>query len=221
MTPERVLALTGLVVSLLMLARFGPPAWRSWRILSGVRQRRLADAGPKEITPPEAVAAHVPEIAKLGFSRIGERWLQLPGRPVAYEWVFGEASGETYLVMLPSVLIGGILAACYTSWDDGTWIQTNYPRGAVVEKPHFHASYIVTSLPDAIAAHRGIVEVYRRSLGAPRSITTMADTLRMDADYRTRHGGSTLRPLTARIVTPALASGVLVVVCALLVLTAR
>jgi hypothetical protein len=220
LTTERVLALVGLLVSAFLLARSGPPAWRAWRILAGVRQRRLADAGPVEIPPPEAVAAHLNELHDLGFSRIGERWLQLPGTPVRYEWVFGEPSGETYLVALPAAW-GGILSACYTSWDDGTWIQTNYPRGAVVERPGFHASYIATSLPDAVAAHRAIVGVYRRKLGTPRSITTMADTLRMDADYRTRHGGSTLRPLTTRILMPALGAVVLVVVFGLLLLLGR
>jgi hypothetical protein len=44
----------------------------------------------------------------------------------------------------------------------------------------------------------------------------MADTLRMDADFRTHHGGLTLRPLTYRLLTPAIAAALLAVICAAL-----
>jgi hypothetical protein len=49
----------------------------------------------------------------------------------------------------------------------------------------------------------------------------MADTLRMDVDYRTHHGGSTLRTLTARNMTPALGAAGLAVIFAVLLLLAR
>jgi hypothetical protein len=49
----------------------------------------------------------------------------------------------------------------------------------------------------------------------------MADTLRMDADFRTHHGGLTLRPLTARLVAPGIGAAVLTVLCGLLVLFGR
>jgi hypothetical protein len=220
-TPERILAVTSLVISLLLLGRFGPPAWRSWRILAGVKERRLADAGPLEVPPPEPLAAPLAELRALGFHRIGERWLKLPGTPVRYEWVMGEPSGEVYVVALPSIAMGGVFAACYTSWDDGTWVQTSYPRGAVVERPQFHANFVATSLADALEAHRRTVDAYRAHLGQPRRILTMADTLRMDADYRSRHGGATLGAITMRNVTPALAAGALAIVAILLLLVAR
>jgi hypothetical protein len=218
---ERLLALVGLVVALLLLARFGPPAWRSWRILSGVKTRRLQDAGPLEIPPPEMIRPFLSELAGLGFSRIGERWLQLPGRPISYEWVVGEPSGETYVVVVPSIVLGGALVACYSSFDDSTWVQTNYPRGAVVERPTFVAGFVPTSVTDAVAAHRLRVNSLRPAHGQPRRILTMADTLRMDVDYRTHHGGSTLRTLTARNMTPALGAAALAVIFAVLLLLAR
>lgn len=221
MSPERLLAATILVVSLFLLARFGPPAWRTWRIFSGVKQRRLADAGPLEIPPPDALAEPLHQLRELGFARIGERWLQLPGTPIRYEWVLGEASGEVYVVLLPSIVMGGVYSGCYTSWDDGTWIQTTYPRGAIVERPQFHASFVTTSLADMLTTHRRIVDRYRARLGQPRRILTMADTLRMDADYRTRHGGATLGGITLRNMTPAIGAGILVVVSILLLLVAR
>jgi len=79
---ERLVALGGLVVSLLLLVQLAPPALRAWRIYSGVKTRRLADAGPLAIPPPESVALRLDELAALGFSRIGERFIQLPETPI-------------------------------------------------------------------------------------------------------------------------------------------
>jgi hypothetical protein len=159
------------------------------------------------------------ELRDVGFSRIGERWLQLPGTPVRYEWVVGEPSGETFVSVVPSPsAIGPTLVACYSSFPDGTWLQTNYPRGAVVERPQFHASFVMSSVADAVAAHRRDLERLRSTLGQPRRVLTMADTLRMDADYRTRHGGATLRRLTVSVVGPAVMAAGLAVICGLLLL---
>jgi hypothetical protein len=58
----------------------------------------------------------------------------------------------------------------------------------------------------------------RSSHGAPRPVRSMPDMLALDVDYRERFGGSRLRPLTMRIVLPAvLAACVLVLSLVLLV----
>lgn len=217
---ERILAAAGLIISLLLLSRFAPPAWRAWQIYSGVRSRRMADAGPLEISPPEAVAARLDELEALGFTRIGERFLQLPGTPLRYEWLVGEASGETYVIVVP-VLGLGTLVACYSSFDDRTWVVTMFPRGESIVRRDFFASFVSTNLVDMLAAHRRQVAKLRAAHGSPRSIRTMADTLRMDAEYRTRHGGLTLRRLTYRQIGPALGAAALAVISFLLGVLAR
>jgi hypothetical protein len=217
---ERLLALAGLVIAVLLVARLGPPAWRIWRIYSGTRNRRLADAGPLEIPAPPVVGERLADLAALGFSRIGERFIQLPGTPIRYGWLVGEPSGETFVSVVDSPVLGA-LVACYSSFDDGTWVQTNFPRGSVVTRPDFIAGYVATSVADALVAHRGRVARLAAWLGSPRRVLTMADSLRMDADYRTRHGGITLRPMMIRLVTPALAAVALAIVSALLLLVAR
>ena len=217
MPTDRLLALAGLGLSLFLLARFLPSAWRAWQIYGGVRNRRLADAGPLEVPAPPLVRERLDELARLGFSRIGERYLKLPGTPIRHEWVVGEPSGEAYVVVVPVGSLSAIVAF-YSSFDDSTWVQTNFPRGAVVDRPGFQASFVATSLADALATHRATVARLRASHGPARQIRTMADTLRMDADFRTHHGGLTLRPLTIRLVTPAIAAGLLAVISALLLL---
>jgi hypothetical protein len=218
MSAERLVALGGLVISLLLLFQLAPPALRAWRIYSGVKTRRLADAGPLAIPPPEPVALRLEELGALGFTRIGERYIQLPGTPIRYEWVVGEESGEAYVVLVPSTVIGTLIAF-YTSFEDSTWVQTNFPRGSVVDRPTFHASFVSTSLTEALATHRAQVARLVAAHGSPRKILTMADTLRMDADFRVHHGGMTLRPLIPRLIGPAIGAGVLAVLCAVLLVT--
>jgi hypothetical protein len=220
MSAERLVALAGLLISLLLLRQLAPSALRAWRIYSGVRTRRLADAGPLVIPPPDPVAQRLVELEALGFSRIGERFLRLPGTPIRHEWVVGEESGEAYVVLVPSTVIG-TLVGFYTSFEDSTWVQTNFPRGSVVDRSTFHASFVGTSLTEALAAHRAQVARLVAGHGSPRVIRTMADTLRMDADFRTHHGGMTLRPLIPRLVGPALGAAALAVLCAVLLVAGR
>ena len=212
---DRILSLVLFVLSVALLVRLGPAAWRSWQVYAGVRSRRLADAGPLEIPAPDAVAARVRELGELGFSRIGERYLRLP-EGIRYEWNVRDETGATYVSVVP--VLAGSLVVCFTSFDDGTWIQTSFPRGETIERPNFHCSFVTTSVADLVATHRAIIERLRPVHGTPRRILTMADTLRMDADYRTRFGGVTLRRLTATLVLPALLAAALAVFAALALL---
>lgn len=219
MSSERLLALAGLVVALLLLSRLGPGAWRSWRIYAGVKGRRMADAGPLEIPPPLGVADRIADLRALGFGRIGERYIKLPGAPIRYEWLLGEPSGEVYALVVP--LLQGALVACYSSFDDGQWIQTTFPRGATVERPLFQASFVPTTVGDTVAYHRAALARLEAAHGRPRTVRTMADSLRMDDDYRRRHGGATLGGLTWSIVAPALGALALAVISGLLLLLGR
>lgn len=115
----------------------------------------------------------------------------------------------------------GTLVAGYSSFDDGTWVQTMFPRGESITRRDFFTSFVSTNLTEMLAAHRRQVATLRSAHGTPRSIRTMADTLRMDAEYRTRHGGVTLRRLTFRLITPALAAAALAVISFLLGVLAR
>jgi hypothetical protein len=49
----------------------------------------------------------------------------------------------------------------------------------------------------------------------------MAESLVLDAEYRTRHGGVTLRRITFRVMSPAFAAAGLAIICGLLLLLGR
>jgi hypothetical protein len=215
---ERTLELAGLALSILLLLRFAPPAVRSWRIYSGTRTRRLADAGV--VQAPFGVQAVLDQLGELGFTRIGERYVDLPGRGPMVEWTWTDETGETYASVVPSLVIGAILS-CYTAFADWTWLQTNFPRGATIARSNYVASVVATSPRDAVSAHRAAIARLRPAHGAPRPVRTMADSLRMDAEYRTRYAGTTLKGLTYRIMAPTFAAAGLAIICGLLLLLGR
>ena len=219
MTTQQLLAVIGLLLALALLSRFGPIAWRSWQIYAGTRSRRLVDAGPLEIPPPDSVATRLQELGTLGFTRIGERSLVLPGRGVRYEWNVGDETGSTYVSAVPTTI--GAIIVFYSSFEDGTWVQTMFPRGETIRRPNFFASSVAQSLPAALEAHRKQVGELRAAHGRVRPVRTMADTLRMDADYRSRFGGMTLRRLTVSNIMPGLSALALAVICLLILLLSR
>jgi hypothetical protein len=217
---QRTLELAGMAFAILLLLRFTPPAMRAWRIYSGVRTRRLADAGPMEIAPPAPVAAILDQLRLVGFSRIGERSLVLPTGITAFEWLWADESGETYVAVVPSRVMGAFMA-CYTAFGDWSWLQTTFPKGEVIDRPSYTGRVINTSPADAVAAHRSEIERLRPRHGSPRPVRSMADSLRMDAEYRTRHGGVTLRRLTSNLLAPAFLAAGLAIICGLLLLLGR
>jgi hypothetical protein len=217
---QRTLELAGLALAILLLLRFTPPAMRAWRVYAGVRTRRLADAGPLEIAPTGPVAAILDQLRPLGFSRIGECSLALPTGTTATEWLWADETGSTYVAVVPSRVRGAFMA-CYTAFGDWAWLQTNYPRGERTDRPTYVARGVDSSPAAAVVAHRAEIERLRPVHGAPRPVRTMADSLRMDAEYRTRHGGVTLRRLTFRIMSPAFAAAGLAIICGLLLLLGR
>jgi hypothetical protein len=217
-TAERLLALLGLALALALLSRFGPPAWRSWQVYAGTRTRRLADAGPLAIPPPDAVATRLEELGALGFVRLGERSLRLP-QGLRFEWNVRDETGGTYVAVVP--LTRGALVAFYSSFEDGTWVVTAFPRGEVVRRANFFSSFVGSSVADALTSHRKQVDELRPGHGRLRPVMTIADSLRMDADYRSRFGGVTLRRITVSNMTPGLTALAIAVICVLILLVSR
>ncbi len=218
---QRTLELAGLALAILLLLWFTPPAMRSWRLYAGTRTRRLADAGPEAVPAPAPVQAVLEQLAGLGFHRIGERTLVLPDGRRAFEWLWADESGDTYVAAVPSRILSGVLVACYTAFADWSWLQTNFPRGETIDRGDYAARAVTTSVADAVAAHRAEARRLVQVHGVPRPVRSMADSLRHDAEYRTRHGGVTLRRLTFRLMAPAFVAAGLAIICGLLLLVSR
>jgi len=217
---DRIVALALVAISSLMLVRLGPGAYRAWRIYAGTGRRRQQDAQGGAPDAPPGVRDRMALLAEAGFRHLGETRLELPVGE-RFGWIMAADDGESYAILAGAT--GAVaLTGIYSAWMDGAWLGTIHPLGAAVDRPGLEVRIVTTTLAEAVTVHRAGLERLRRVHGAPRPIRSMPDMLALDVDYRVRFGGSRLRPLTIRIVLPAiLALGVLVLSVVLLAASFR
>jgi len=198
---DRAAALGILVVSGILLGRFGPAAIRSWRVYSGTGKRRQVDASGLAPPAPPGVRDRLALLAEAGYRHLGETRLDLPVGE-RFAWIMAAADGDSY-----AILAGGTgrvaLTGLYSAWPDGTWLGTIHPMGSPTDRPGLQVRVISTTLGAAVEAHQAGVERLRTVHGDPRGVRSMPDMLALDADYRERFGGSRLRPAAIRIAIPA------------------
>jgi hypothetical protein len=217
---ESILALGLVVVSGAMVVRLTPGAVRSWRIYAGTGKRRQKDAAGRAPEAPAGVRDRIASLEEVGYDHIGETRLELPVGE-RFAWIMAAGDGDSYAI-LAGGLSGVALTGIYSAWSDGTWLGTMHPVGAPTDRPGLQIRVVSTTLAHAVAIHRTGLERLRSVHGAPRPIRSIPDMLALDADYRTRFGGSRLRPITFRNMLPALlAVVVLVLAVTLLLLTSQ
>ncbi len=215
MPGERILALLFIALSAAMLVRFAPPAWRSWRIYAGTGQRRQQDATSRMPFAPPDVADREALLEPLGYRRLGVTSLTLPVGE-RFAWIVAALDGDSYAIVVPRLGPAG-LTGIYSAWPDGMWLGTMHPRGEAVDRTGMQMQVVGSTLAEAVAAHHVALGRLREVHGDPRRVERMADMLALDADYRVRFGGSRLRSITLRNMTPAiLAAGILAGAVALL-----
>jgi hypothetical protein len=216
---ERWLALGVFVGAVWILLRLGPAAIRSWQIYARTGKRRQEDAAGRAPLQPVGVADRAAAMAGLGYSRLGETRLLLPVGE-RFAWIIAAADAESYAILVESPR-GPALTGIYSAWSDGTWLGTIHPRGEPFDRRGLLVQIVSTTLADAVAAHRSGMDRLKASHGSPRPIRSMADMLALDADYRTRFGGSRLRPITMRIVVPAIGVALIAALALAIVVAGR
>ena len=219
MSVERLLALAVFICSGLLLLRLAPGAIRSWRVYAGTGRRRQEDAAGRAPIEPVDIRDRAALLAPLGYQRLGETRLVLPTGE-RFGWIVAAADAESYAILVDAPATGG-LTGIYSAWLDGTWLATMHPRGEPFDRQGLQVRIVSTTLADAVTLHRTGLERLKQVHGAPRPIRTMADMLALDADYRTRFGGSRLRPLILRIVVPTLVVALITVLSLALLVTAQ
>ena len=168
--------------------------YRGWQIVRGARLRRPRDAtGQAGLLPAELGGWH-DELRALGFVRLGEVAIDLPGQGrTHYSWIVVDDGGT-----VEAELVGGPgqqnLVALVTTFGDGAAVQTMYPVGENIRRDDLVSVKEPGSVQDAVDRHRREVDDFSRRHGRPLPVRSMADHLRHDATYRERHAHRFLMP---------------------------
>jgi len=216
---DRVLLVVLLVASAALLGWTGPAAVRAWQIYAGTGRRRQRDATQRAPARPQGVADRAALLASEGYRPLGVTSLVLPGGE-RFGWILAADDAESYVILAGGSSRVG-LTGIYSAWADGTWLATQHPMGEAFDRNGLHTQIVRTTLADAVRVHRATLDRLRAIHDSPRSIRTMGDMLALDEDYRVRFGGSRLRPVTARIVLPAMLSACAFLVSVILLVTWR
>jgi hypothetical protein len=191
---SRLFDLVVLVFLLLLLWQLLPRAWRVTQIYAGIRSRRLEDGSAIAPPPPAGVARLGDGLAQIGFRRIGERTLVLPGVGRRFEWNLVDESTTTYAALVPVATSPlGARLSCYSAFADGAFVATSFPDGSVVQRDDLWTGPAGRTPAECVEEHRRRVSEFASRHGAPLRNQTMTDLLDRDATYRQRHGGATLR----------------------------
>ena len=191
--------------------------------------RRPRNVSDERREPPAKVAPLIADLVTLGFERLGELELTLPG-VTGVDPLLRRQRSHTIWVLIdrqdttvadvgpvgPTVNLNSTLA-------DGSVVETTYPRGPQIDDTDLWSGHVSTSLADAYHAQRVALDRRVDTHGQPQEIHNIADCLRLDASYRERFAKRVLRrPLITTILIPtAVAIAAAIVATAWVISTAR
>ena len=161
--------------------------YRGWQIVRGARVRRPYDATGRAGLLPAALGAWHDELRRLGFNRLGETAIDLPGGSAShFTWVLVDEAGTTEVEVVGDDAIQP-LASLVTTFGDGAAVQTMHPRGERIRRGDLVCTVEPQSIAAAVERHRAEVASFSARHGRPLIVDSMADHLRHDATYRERH----------------------------------
>jgi hypothetical protein len=197
------------VIGAIILVATAIPMWRMWNVYSGASTRRPFDASAAGLQPPPELVDTVSRLIRLGFQRLGEAQLDLPGMAAATvtatndpraagvsnrHTVFVFVDQERTVVAETGVVPHAPILVSFNSlFADGSVVETMYPRGESIHDADFHSGHSSQSLDRAYDDQRVEISRWRMRHGSPRQVQTMADFLRADAEYRERYARRKLR----------------------------
>jgi hypothetical protein len=220
------------VAALVTLLAIAVPVRRMLIVYRGADSRRPVDVSHLAIEPTAELAALLARLVALGFRRVGETSLRLPGLQLVQLTETGSPvlTGPAIAHQASFVLVddsGTIVAEAVhvestepllsltTTFADGSVVETMHPLGEAIDDPDFHSGRVAASVGDALVEQRAIVGRWPATHGAPWTVATMADHLRADANYRRRFARRMLRgPLVRRQLVPAAIMAALVIAVA-------
>ena len=126
--------LLGLVVIAVLAWRLIDIGWRGWmglRVVLGAKNRRSIDVSAWNLPPPARAHENIASLAAIGFARLGEAQVQLPGRKAANLWVIVDSDR----VVQAEVAYGMVSFSTY--FQEDVLVVTDYPSGEHIEQARY------------------------------------------------------------------------------------
>ena len=161
--------------------------YRGLQIARGARARRPYGAtGRAGLLAPQLGQWH-DELRALGFERLGEVGIDLPGESKPhYSWILVDDTRTVEVELVGDERIPP-LAGFVSTFGDGGAVQTMFPHGESIRRDDFVSVVERDSLAAAVDLHRREVETFSARHGRPFPVNTMVEHLRHDATFRERH----------------------------------
>jgi hypothetical protein len=209
----------GLVVICILVWRLIDIGWRGWmglRVVLGAKRRKSIDVSAWKLQPPARAGANIAALNALGFTRLGETQVQLPGGKAPTVWVLVDPG----CTIQAEVAFGMVSFTSYFRED--ILVVTDYPSGEHIEQARYQSHTMTRGIPEAYQHHQRQVEKFRSRYGEAHALQGMADYLRWETVGRTLYGSVKLRRFQRihLVGVGAFAAGVLVTLAVSLVFRA-
>jgi hypothetical protein len=177
-----------LVILFLILYNRGRDGIQTLRISFGAGKRRSADVSGEDHPVPPELAHSLGVLGELGFLRLGEVQVMLPGGQIALSRIHVSADRTIF-----AELTEGRIVLLTSVFADDAVVETGFPVGESFDGKKFRSHTVTSDLQAAHAHHRSLLESFRKDHGGPRRMETLRDYLDYEAMYRTEHVARKMR----------------------------
>ena len=177
-----------LALGYFILIQHGRLGFKLLSVSLGVKNRRPKDISHLQPEPPTIFQEAITALLALGFTRLGESGVNVNGTQVN-TWVFVSLDKLTTAEV---VVAAPMLVGFSTAYKDTSVVETNFPVGESIETPLFISHTIKSSIEKAYNHQNQLVMKFSKTHGAPLSIESMQEYLRLDVVYRKNMHGANL-----------------------------
>jgi hypothetical protein len=177
-----------LTILYLILYNRGKSGFETLQISFGAGKRRSEDVSARELpVPPESKYA-IDALSKMGFSRLGEVQVKIPGGRTAGSRIFVSKNKKVFAELTESriVLFNSV-------FPDDAVMETGFPVGENFNSKNFRSHTVTADIGQAYKHQLAQVEAFQKAHGTPRKIQTMKAYLDWETMYRKKHVGRKMR----------------------------
>jgi len=201
-----------LVVYFLVLWNRGRAGWETLQISLGAKKRRSADVSAEGAPLPPELKLYVEELTRLGFERLGEVQVAVPGGMAVKSRIYASSDRTVFAELAET----GGLAVFYTVHPDDAVVETGFPLGENIHTRYFRSHTILGGLEQAYRHQTSQAEEFARIHGQPRRVAAIGEYLEFESMYRRTHVARKMRRHTrlAVLEIAALIVGILALLAA-------